>query len=61
MCVYQTKTLSANSSRSHKILMTGDSHVRNCATALQHDLGTNYEASSFVKPGTRMDTIVKTA
>ena len=41
--------------------MTGDSHVRNCATALQHDLGTNYEASSFVKPGTRMDTIVKTA
>ena len=41
--------------------MTGDSHVRNCATELQHNLGVNYEVSSFVKPGARMNAIVNTA
>jgi hypothetical protein len=60
---YQKKTPSGNSSRrkSHKILMVVDSHVKNCVTKLQHKLGANYEASSFVKPGTRMDTIVNIA
>jgi hypothetical protein len=41
--------------------MTGDSHVRNCATKHQHHLGANYEVSSFVKPGARMDTFVNSA
>ena len=41
--------------------MIGDSLARNCATELQHSLGANYEASSFVKPGVRMDTTVNTA
>ena len=60
---YQKKTLSMNSSirKSHKILMIGDSHIINCAIELQHNLGANYEVSSFVKPGARMDTIVNTA
>jgi hypothetical protein len=46
---------------SHKIITTGDSHVRNCATELQHNLGANYEISSFIKPGAGRDTIVSTA
>ena len=41
--------------------MIGDSHVRNSATELQHNLGENYEVSIFIKPGTKMDTIVNTA
>ena len=41
--------------------MTGDSHVRNCATEFQHNLGANYEVSSFVKTGAGMDAIVNTA
>ena len=47
--------------KSYKTLMTGDSHVRNCATELQHNLGANYEVSSFVKAGAGMDAIVNTA
>ena len=41
--------------------MTGDGHVRNCATELQHNLGANYKVSSFVKPGAKTDAIVNTA
>ena len=41
--------------------MTGDSHVRNSATELQHNLGANYEVSSFVKTGAGMDAVVNTA
>ena len=41
--------------------MFADSHVRNCATELQHNLSANYEVSSFVKPGAGMDSIVNTA
>jgi len=41
--------------------MIGDSHVRNCATELQHNLGVNYKVSSFVKPGARKNSIVNTA
>jgi hypothetical protein len=37
--------------RHQKILLIGDSHVRNCATYLQHNLGGNYEVSGFAKPG----------
>jgi hypothetical protein len=41
--------------------MIGDSHVRNCVTELQQNLGAYYELSSSIKPGARMDTIVNTA
>jgi len=41
--------------------MTVDSHIRNCDAELQHNLGANYEVSSFVKTGAGMDTVVNTA
>jgi hypothetical protein len=47
--------------KSQKVLMIGDSHVRNYCTKLQHNLGANYEVSSFVKSGAGMDTIVNNA
>jgi signal recognition particle GTPase len=45
----------------HKVLVIGDSHARKCATLLQDNLGTNYEVSSFLKPGAQMNEITKTA
>jgi len=41
--------------------MTGGSHVRSCATKLQHNLGANSEVSSFIKPGVRMHRTLNTA
>jgi hypothetical protein len=40
--------------RRQKILLLGDSHARKCATDLQHNLGDDYEVTSFVKPGAGM-------
>jgi hypothetical protein len=47
--------------KSRKIVMIGESHVRNCATKLQHNLGANYEVSSIIMPGAKMDATVNTA
>ena len=53
--------MNSSTRKNHKIVMIGDSHVKNCALELQHNLGVNYEVSSFVKPGARMNAIVNTA
>jgi lysophospholipase L1-like esterase len=45
----------------HKVLIIGDGHTRNCATLVQDKLGTDYEVSSFVKPGAQMNVITQTA
>ena len=41
--------------------MLGDSHARKCAADLQHNLGDDYEVTSFVKPGATMEEIVNTS
>jgi len=41
-----------------RILLLGDSHARKCATNLQHNLGDDYEVTSVVKPGARMEGIL---
>ena len=43
------------------MLIIGDSHARNCATLLQDNLSTDYNVTSFVKPGAQMNEITKTA
>ena len=53
--------MNSSTRNSQNIVTIGDRHVRNCATKLQHNLGANYEVTSFVKPGVRMDTSVNTA
>jgi len=45
----------------HKVVIIGDSHVRNCSIFLQDNLNTDYKVSSFVKPGALMNEITKTA
>ena len=45
----------------HKVVIIGDSHVRNCSTFLQDNLNTDYKVSSFVKPGALMNEITRTA
>jgi lysophospholipase L1-like esterase len=43
-----------------KIIIIGDSHARNSAAKLQHNLDSTFTVSSFVKPGTGMGIIVDT-
>jgi hypothetical protein len=39
------------------IVIIGDSHARNCAAKLQHNLETNFVVSGYVKPGAGMSVI----
>jgi len=41
-----------------RIVPLGDSHARKCASELQHNLGKDYEVTSFVKPGAGMEEIL---
>jgi hypothetical protein len=43
-----------------KIVISGDSHARNSAAELQHNTSPTFTVSSFVKPGTGMESIVDT-
>jgi hypothetical protein len=52
--------LNSSGTTRQRIILIGDSHVRNCATDLQHNLGGNYEVSGFAKPGAVMEEIVNT-
>ena len=42
------------------IVIIGDGHARNCAAVLQHNLGTKFAVSSYVKPGAGMSVITRT-
>jgi predicted phosphodiesterase len=44
-----------------KIVLIGDSHVRNCATELQQQLGRKDVVSGYVKSGAGMKVIVRSA
>jgi hypothetical protein len=41
-----------------KVVIIGDSHTRNCAAELQHDMGKDYSVIGLVKPGAGMGHIV---
>jgi hypothetical protein len=45
----------------HKVLITGDSHAKKCATELHHNVDLRYEVRGFIKPGARTSEIIKTA
>jgi len=42
-----------------KIVIIGDSHVRNCAAGLQRQLGRKYTVTGYVKPGAGLKLIVQ--
>ena len=42
----------------HKVLLIGDKHAKKCSTLLQNNFGTDYNVSSFVKPGAQMNEIM---
>jgi len=52
---------SSSSETTHKVLIIGDSHARNCADLLQGNLSNDFKVTSFVKPGASMSEIVNTA
>ena len=43
-----------------KLVIKGDSHTRKSAAELQHNIGSTFTVSSFVKPGAGMGSIVGT-
>ena len=55
------KRSSSSSETTHKVLIIGDSHARNCAELLQNNLSTDFKDTSFVKQGASMNEIVNTA
>jgi len=44
-----------------RILLTGDSHIRGCASELGKYLGPNYQVSGIFMPGWRLQNITKLA
>jgi len=58
---HQAKTKTQIVKRLNKVLIIGDSHARNCATLLQDNLSMDYNVSSFVKRGAKVNKITKTA
>ena len=50
----------SESSTTHKVLIIGDSHARNCVNLLQDNLSSDFKVTSFVKPGANMKEIVNT-
>jgi hypothetical protein len=57
----KSQTMKSPKKVKHKVLIIGDSHTRNSVHLVQDTLGTDYEVSSFVKPGAQMNAITKTA
>ena len=54
-----SQSVKKNNIKQH-IVIIGDSHARNCAAELQHNLGTKFAVSSYVKPGAGMSVITQT-
>jgi RNase H-fold protein (predicted Holliday junction resolvase) len=52
------KGLNSSGVRRQRVIVIGDSHVRNCAAELQLNLGDGYEVSGFTKPGAGIEEIV---
>jgi hypothetical protein len=44
----------------YKVLLVGDSHLKDCAHMLQDDLGTDFVVTGFVQSGANMEQIVNT-
>jgi len=51
----------SSSESTHKVLLIGDSHARNCANLLQDNLSVDFKVTSFVKPGANMKELMNTA
>jgi hypothetical protein len=55
--------LSSKSSydKEHKVLIIGDSYIRNCAENVKSIIKDNFDVQGFVKPGARTDVLVNSA
>ena len=47
--------------KDHCIIIVGDSHSEGCATNVKSYLSDNYKLEGFMKPGTCLDILTKTA
>jgi lysophospholipase L1-like esterase len=53
------KTVKSNK-KTNKVILLGDSHARNIAKELQHNLGQQFKVIGLVKPGSRLKDITDT-
>jgi len=58
--ISKSQTVSRTNNIKNKVIIIGDSHVRNCASILQENLSSDYKVTSFIKPGAQMSEITKT-
>ena len=54
----EVKKISRFTNNRRKVLILGDSHARDCAQELQHNLNRNFSVQGIVKPGASMKDIV---
>ena len=47
--------------KKHRIIVTGDSHARGCATKIKSNLDENYDIQGFVNSGAGLSTIISSA
>jgi hypothetical protein len=52
--------LSSEKKKKHRILIISDSHGRDCATKMMHNLDSDFEVQGTIKPGADLTTITKT-
>jgi hypothetical protein len=45
--------------RKHKIITTGDSHGRDCASTMKYDLDNTFEVQGVIQPGADLMAITK--
>ena len=58
-CEVRTKGVSGE--RKQKVIIIGDSHAKGCAAEITHNLGTTFEITGYVKPGTGLEEITNIA
>ena len=54
------QSVKENQMGKQKLIIIGDSHARKSASELQHNIGSSFVVSSFIKPGAGMESIVNT-
>ena len=47
--------------KDHKVILRGDSHVRDCAEKISNYLGNSYEVAGYVNPSRGLEVITNSA
>jgi len=53
----EVRTRGVPGKRKPKIIIIGDSHAKECAAEITHNLGRTFEVTGYVKPGKELEEI----